>query len=69
MWHATWRPLLQVSKWGDSLTAGLVKTMVEKMGLIDGDAKSTSLMRPTEHLVVQKETPRKAALERMASLN
>ena len=59
---------MQVSKWGDSLTVRLPKTLVEKMGLSAGD--ELNIVDVVERtLVVQKEDRRKAALERLATLN
>jgi antitoxin MazE len=59
---------MRVSKWGDSLAVRLPKALVEKMGLKAGD--ELNIVDVVERtLVVQKEDPRKAALERLASLN
>ena len=59
---------MQVSKWGDSLAVRLPKALVEKMGLVAGD--EINIVDVAERtLVVQKEDRRKAALERIASLN
>ena len=59
---------MQVSKWGDSLAMRLPKTLVEKMGLSAGD--ELNIVDVVERtLVVQKEDRRKAALERLATLN
>ena len=59
---------VQVSKWGDSLAVRLPKALVEKMGLSAGD--ELNIVDVVERtLVVQKEERRKAALERLASLN
>ena len=59
---------MQVSKWGDSLAVRLPKALVEKMGLSAGD-ELTIVDVVERTLVVQKEDRRKAALERLASLN
>ena len=59
---------MQVSKWGDSLAVRLPKALVEKMGLRPGD--EIDIVDVAERmLIVQKEDRRKAALERLASLN
>ncbi|MEH2494526.1 antitoxin MazE [Bradyrhizobium sp. AZCC 1678] len=59
---------MQVSKWGDSLAVRLPKALVEKMGLRAGD--ELDIVDVAERtLIVQKEDRRKAALERLASLN
>ena len=59
---------MQVSKWGDSLAVRLPKALVEKMGLSAGD--ELNIVDVVERtLVVQKEDRRKAALERLATLN
>ena len=59
---------MQVSKWGDSLAVRLPKTLVEKMGLSAGD--ELNIVDVVERtLVVQKQDRRKAALERLATLN
>lgn len=59
---------MRVSKWGASLAVRLPKVLVEKMGLSAGD--ELNIVDVVERtLVVQKEDRRKAALERLASLN
>jgi antitoxin MazE len=59
---------MQVSKWGDSLAVRLPKTLVEKMGLRAGD--ELDIVDVADRmLIVQKEDRRKAALDRLASLN
>ena len=59
---------MQVSKWGGSLAVRLPKALVEKMGLRAGD--EINIVDVVDRaLVVQKEDRRKAALERLASLN
>jgi antitoxin MazE len=59
---------MQVSKWGDDLAVRLPEDLVEKMGLKAGD--ELNIVDVVERtLVVQKEDRRKAALERLASLN
>jgi len=59
---------MQVSKWGDSLAVRLPKALVDKMGLRAGD--ELDIVDAAERtLVVQRDDRRKAALERLASLN
>jgi antitoxin MazE len=59
---------MQVFKWGDDLAVRLPEDLVEKMGLKAGD--EIDIVDVVERtLVVQKEDRRKAALERLASLN
>jgi antitoxin MazE len=59
---------MQVSKWGDSLAVRLPKSLVDKMGLRVGD--ELDIVDVAERTpIVQKEDRRKAALERLASLN
>ena len=60
--------VMLVSKWGDSLAVHLPNALVEKMGLRAGD--ELDIVDVVERtLIVQKEDRRKAALERLASLN
>ena len=64
----TMEAAMQVSKWGDSLAVRLPKALVERMGLSAGD--ELNIVDVVERtLVVEKEERRKAALERLASLN
>jgi len=59
---------MQVSKWGNSLAVRLPKALVDQLGLKEGD--ELNIVDVAERtLVVQKEDRRKAALERLASLN
>ena len=59
---------MQVSKWGNSLAVRLPKALVDQLGLKEGDELNVvDVVERT--LVVQKEDRRKAALERLASLN
>ena len=59
---------MQVSRWGNSLAVRLPKALVDQFGLKEGDElKVVDVVERT--LVVQKEDRRKAALERLASLN
>jgi antitoxin MazE len=59
---------MQVTKWGDCLAVRLPKALVEKMGLRAGDELDIVDVAGRT-LIVQKEGRRKAALERLASLN
>jgi antitoxin MazE len=60
--------VMLVSKWGDGLAVRLPNALVEKMGLSAGD--ELNIVDVVERtLVVQKQDRRKAALERLASLN
>jgi len=59
---------MQVSKWGDSLAVRLPQTLVDQLGLKEGDELNV-VDAHERTLVVQKEERRKAALERIASLN
>jgi antitoxin MazE len=59
---------MQVTKWGDCLAVRLPKALVEKMGLRAGDELDIVDVAGRT-LIVQKEDRRKAALERLASLN
>jgi antitoxin MazE len=59
---------MRVSKWGGSLAVRLPKALVARMGLRAGDELNiVDVIERT--LVVEKEERRKAALERLASLN
>jgi antitoxin MazE len=57
---------MQVSKWGDSLAVRLPETLVQKMGLRDGDEIDIpDVVERT--LVVQKEDRRQRALANIRS--
>jgi antitoxin MazE len=59
---------VQVSKWGNSLAVRLPKALVDRLGLKEGD--ELNVVEVTERtLVVEKEERRKAALERLGTLN
>lgn len=59
---------MRVSKWVSSLAVRLPKVLAERMGLSAGD--ELNIVDVVERtLVVQKEDRRKAALERLATLN
>ena len=59
---------MQVSKWGDSLAVRLPKALVDELGLVAGDelnvVEASNGARRRE-----RKTRRKAALDRLASLN
>jgi antitoxin MazE len=60
--------VMLVSKWGNRLAVRLPNALVEKMGLRAGD--ELDIVDVVERtLIVQKQDRRKAALERLASLN
>jgi antitoxin MazE len=60
--------VMLVSKWGNSLAVRLPNALVEKVGLRAGDELDiVDVFERT--LIVQKQDRRKAALERLASLN
>jgi antitoxin MazE len=63
-----WRLSCWFRNGGDSLAVRLPNALVEKMGLRAGD--ELNIVHVVERtLVVQKQDRRKAALERLASLN
>jgi antitoxin MazE len=61
--------MVQVSKWGNSLAVRLPKTLVDKLGLKEGDELNLVAARNGTLEVETKEDQRKAALERMAARN
>jgi antitoxin MazE len=60
---------MQVSKWGNSLAVRLPKALVDKLGLKEGDELDVVAAKSGTIEVETKENQRKAALERLASLN
>lgn len=60
---------MQVSKWGNSLAVRLPKALVDELGLKEGDELNLVAARNGTLEVETKENQRKAALERLASLN
>jgi antitoxin MazE len=60
---------MQVSKWGNSLAVRLPKALVDEPGLKEGDELNLVAARNGTIEVETKENQRKAALERLASLN
>jgi antitoxin MazE len=59
---------MQVSKWGNSLAVRLPKALVDKLGLKPGDELAVIDARQGQ-ITVEKMDRRKAALERLASMN
>ena len=60
---------MQVSKWGNSLAVRLPKALVDELGLKEGDELDVVAAKNGTLEVETKENQRKAALERLASLN
>jgi antitoxin MazE len=60
---------MQVSKWGNSLAVRLPKSLVEELGLKEGDQLSLVVARGGEIEVETREAQRRRALERMAARN
>lgn len=60
---------MQVSKWGNSLAVRLPKTLVEKLGLKEGDELEIVAADTTTIAVETKEDQRRRALDRMAARN
>jgi antitoxin MazE len=60
---------VQVSKWGNSLAVRLPKTLVDKLGLKEGDELNLVAAGKSTLEVETKEDQRKAALARMAARN
>ena len=60
---------MQVSKWGNSLAVRLPKALVDELGLKEGDELNVVAARNGTIEVETREARRKAALERLASLN
>ena len=59
---------MQVSRWGDGLAVRLSQALVDELGLKEGD--ELNVVAVTEQtLLVERESRRKAALARIASLN
>ena len=60
---------MQVSKWGNSLAVRLPKALVDELGLKEGDELNVVAAKDGAIEVETREARRKAALERLASLN
>jgi antitoxin MazE len=60
---------MRVSKWGNSLAVRLPKALVDELGLKEGDELNVVAARNGTIEVETREARRKAALERLASLN
>jgi antitoxin MazE len=61
--------MMQVSKWGNSLAVRLPKTLVDKLGLKEGDELNVVAAKDGAIEVETKEDQRRRALERMAARN
>ncbi|MEA2883145.1 MAG: antitoxin MazE [Bradyrhizobium sp.] len=60
---------MQVSKWGNSLAVRLPKSLVQELGLKEGDQLNLVAARDGEIEVETREAQRRRALERMAARN
>ena len=60
---------MQVSKWGNSLAVRLPKTLVDELGLKEGDELEVVATRKGAIEVETTEERRRRAIERLASLN
>jgi antitoxin MazE len=61
--------VMRVSKWGNSLAVRLPKALVDELGLKEGDELNVVATKNGAIEVETREARRKAALERLASLN
>jgi antitoxin MazE len=61
--------VMQVSRWGNSLAVRLPKTLVEQLGLKEGDQLSVVAARDGAIEVETKAARRRRALQRMAARN
>ena len=60
---------MQVSKWGNSLAVRLPKSLVDQLGLKEGDELNVVAAKDGTVEVETKEDQRRRALERMAARN
>jgi antitoxin MazE len=60
---------MQVSKWGNSLAVRLPKSLVQELGLKEGDQLSLVAARDGEIEVETRQAQRSRALHRMAARN
>ena len=60
---------MQVSKWGNSLAVRLPKTLVDQLGLKEGDDLNVVAARDGAIEIETKEGQRRRALDRMAARN
>jgi antitoxin MazE len=60
---------MQVSKWGNSLAVRLPKALVDRLGLKEGDELTVVAAKGDTIEVETRETQRRRAIERLASLN
>ena len=58
---------MQVSRWGNSLAVRLPKSLVEELGLKEGDQLSVVAAKDHAIEVETREAQRRRALERMAA--
>jgi antitoxin MazE len=59
---------MQVGKWGNSLAVRLPASVVEKLGLVEGDEIEIEIAGP-RHFRVGRDARRAKALERLKALN
>ncbi len=60
---------MQISKWGNSLAVRLPKTLVDQLGLKEGDELNVVAASKETIEVETKQAQRRRAIERLASLN
>ena len=60
---------MQISKWGNSLAVRLPKTLVDQLGLKEGDELNVVAASKETIEVETREARRRRAIERLASLN
>ncbi len=59
---------MQVGKWGNSLAVRLPASVVEKLGLVEGDEIEIEIAGP-HHFRIGRDVRRSEALERLKALN
>lgn len=59
---------MQVSKWGNSLAVRLPASVVENLGLVEGDEIEIEIAGP-HHFRIGRDKRRMKALERLRALN
>jgi antitoxin MazE len=59
---------MQLSKWGNSLAIRIPASVVEKLGLVEGDEIEIEIAGP-RHFKVARDVRRSEALERLKALN
>jgi len=60
---------MQISKWGNSLAVRLPKTLVDQLGLKEGDELNVVAASKETIEVETKQAQRRRAIEQLASLN